>query len=63
MLTPTQWLKFNTVFPYFKPLKEGTSLYFIYEHIDHKSTVASLHNQAQFHLYERDTIFFGILVF
>ena len=63
MLTPTLWLKFNTAFPYFKRLKEGTSRYFSFEHGDHKSIVASLHNQAQFHLYERDTIFFGILVF
>ena len=61
MLTPTLWLKFNTAFPYFKRLKEGR--YFSFEHGDHKSTVASPHNQAQFHLYERDTIFFGILVF
>ena len=51
MLTPTQWIKLNTVFLYFKPLKEVTSLYFFYEHGVQKSTVASLHNQAQFHLY------------
>ena len=62
MLTPTLWLKFNTVFPYFKPLKEVTSLYFLYEHGVYKNSVA-LHNQAQFHLDERGTIVFGILVF
>lgn len=63
MLTPTQWLKFSTVIPYFKPLKEVASLQFIFEHVVHKRTVASLHNAAEFHLYLRDAYFFEILIF
>ena len=63
MLIPTQWIKLKAILVYFKPLREVTTLHFIYDHVVYKSTVASLHNQTQFHLYERNTIFFGIVLF
>ena len=63
-MTPTQWFKLKTVFVYLKPLHEVTTLHLFNEHVVYNSTVASLHNQAQFHFfYVRITIFLGIRVF
>ena len=63
MLIPTLWLKLKTVFSHLKPLHEVTTLHFSYEHVVYKRSVASLHNQAQFHfLYVRNASVIGILV-